>query len=850
MFGNPLNDFEVGQEVEKNITVDYEMMFNESNGYGAYAVTDAEDEFSSFNISGVFAKRLIIGQSYLVKGTISIYSNSKQIKVTRVSSSRPQTRRGIITYLKTLDKVGDKRAELIFEKFGLECIDILMNNPDKVKKEIPRVGKDLALNWQSQLKEMLESDKVITRLYDFGLTVNEAKKIYEKLGDNSVDIISENPYILSKTIRGFGFEKCDKLARIIGVKANSPFRIAEGIIHTLKQSSMDGHCFLYKSELCKIAKNFLDVRLTHIEMTKLSREFCGKDVALYSLGSIKYEIPYKDLMMSLNLYNIENKKSKKNELRYKIEDISESSIIECLNSLFEEKRIVIEKKSETLDIDDDRIYLTEHYLNEIRVAMKVFQLADTQNDFEPEVVESVLDEILERDGVVLEEKQREACIGFNTSLGGFCLLIGSAGTGKTFTLKYILNTAIELRKRFSKRNKASINIYAPTGKASKVANKSTGRECSTIHRGLGFNPETNYFNHTEENPLDCNILVCDESSMLDISLAKAFLEAIKNGSLVIFMGDIKQLASVGPGNVLKDIMYSGIAKVVELNVHKRQGVDSGIIENANNIIEKRAIVTCEKTRDAYFLNRETYSGCQKAVIQSVHNILNNVGIEFNEIQILSPQRNGPLGVYMLNYLMQREFNPGNNEVTIPALRFKGRLNERYSEEQIFTLEFKIGDKVINTKNSYDLEQYKLKENGSFEEIGIGVINGECGVIYDIRKTDKNIGGKIKNVTQIIVQYDDFYTIYEDDFGDIEHAYCLTIHKSQGSAWKAVILPFSTSHYNLDNNLIYTAWTRAREFAVAIGSKKSVMMGINKSNASKRNTSLKERLEGKVGLTQL
>ena len=176
-----------------------------------------------------------------------------------------------------------------------------------------------------------------------------------------------------------------------------------------------------------------------------------------------------------------------------------------------------------------------------------------------------------------------------------------------------------------------------------------------------------------------------------------------------------------------------------------------------------------------------------------------------------------------------------------------RINE-FESEELYTLNFKKNDKVINTKNDYDLEQYKKDAYGNLVKMKTtGITNGECGVIENIERISRNVDGKPILSTVITVKYEDFYAKYVDDFADLEHAYCLTIHKSQGSAWKAVVLPFSNSHFNmLDNNLIYTAWTRAREFAVAIGQSQAVIRGVKKSNASKRNTTLEDRLRGNVG----
>ena len=849
LFEGPFFYFYIGEEIEKDITVEYEMMYNESNGYGAYAVSDNFDENSYFNISGIFVKQLVIGQTYLVKGTVCEYRRQKQLKVSKVVISRPQTKKGIITYLKTLDKIGEKRAESIYNTFGADSIDVLMKDPDRVVKELKRVSKDLATNWQNQLKELIESDQILAKLYDFGLSVNESKKIFELLGEDAVNKIEENPYILSTMVKGFGFEKCDKIARSIGISPSSPFRIAEGLIHTLKQSTFEGHCYLKEDVLVNLAKAILDVKLTYQEMMKLAKEESGKHSFSYLLGKREYTIKYDDLMASIYEYQGENNKIKKSKFRYSLESIPTELIEDGIDSLRVQGRIILD----TSKIDDDglmsienRIYLKELYKSEIEVAMKILELSSEEERFTRKEVEDVLDDILERDNIVLEEMQREACISFNMGLGGFCLLIGSAGTGKTFTLKYILEVARVLRQNHLIRA-PKIQIYAPTGKASKVASKATQMNCSTIHKGLGYNPATMGFEHNEENPFDSDVIICDESSMLDVRLANSFFKAIKNGSKVILMGDIKQLASVGPGNVLKDIMNSDSVKVIELKVVKRQGLDSGIIENANNIINGKPIVTCEHTKDAYFLPRESNSSCQKTLIQSIYNILNNRKIEFSEIQVLSPQRSGALGVYALNYLIQKEFNPDNNEIVVPALKFTMRINE-FESEELYTLNFKKNDKVINTKNDYDLEQYKKDAYGNLVKMKTtGITNGECGVIENIERISRNVDGKPILSTVITVKYEDFYAKYVDDFADLEHAYCLTIHKSQGSAWKAVVLPFSNSHFNmLDNNLIYTAWTRAREFAVAIGQSQAVIRGVKKSNASKRNTTLEDRLRGNVG----
>lgn len=404
----------------------------------------------------------------------------------------------------------------------------------------------------------------------------------------------------------------------------------------------------------------------------------------------------------------------------------------------------------------------------------------------------------------------------------------------------ILETAKRLYKKSLGRNKnLEIMVFAPTGKASKVASKSTGMDCITVHRGLGYNPQGG-FEYNEDNPLQADIIVCDESSMLDISLARYLFSAIKAGTKVILMGDTKQLPSVGAGNVLKDLIESNIVRVITLNVIKRQGLLSGVIKNANNIIEGKMVRTYEDTKDAYVIKRQTIKGCQKAIVDSIKRLLQFNEYTLDEIQLLIPQRKGSLGTYLFNYLLQEEFNPGNNNNKVLSKKFEARPDETSSSIE-FKLYFKKGDKVIHIKNNYDIEHYIKLPTGHYKKIDkTGITNGECGVIEDII----TIPGKQKGdeTTRIIVRYEDIYVFYDDNFNELEHSYALTIHKSQGSAWKAVIIPVMTQHWNmLDANLLYTAWTRARKFGVIVGSEKALRHAIATHKSRNRYTNLKERL---------
>lgn len=852
---NSLTNLIVGTKIEKEIMPTKEIYFKSDSGFGAYVVEDVYDTTDVMNISGKFVAQLILGQSYRVEGEVKSFRGENQISVTKIKNIKPVNKKGIISYLQTLKGLKSK-AELIYDEFGKDSINMLLENPLIVANRVKGIGKKKVFEWQMKLKELQESQQTISTLLSFGLTPKQANKLYEKYGDSIVAQIEENPYFLAKEVKGYGFETCDRIAKEIGISPMLPFRIQEGILHILTQATLSGHCYLPIEDVISKAVAMLSIRLTYEEMRKFARIHSNEETFDFVWGTINdeeadnscriFKINYNDLMKSIYNYENSDKKSKE-KYRYTVCKISEELIKEALDDLKAQERVVVEYPPVNVlrfpegCKEDIKVYLRKLYLDEVAVAERVVQLAKKRNSFTQKQVEEVLDDVLKEKGIVLEEKQREACILFNTGVGGFSLLIGSAGTGKTFTLGLI----IEIKKRLFKKylNKVlKVNLYAPTGKASKVASVATKMKCSTIHRGLGFIPGAG-FEFNKYNPISADMIVVDESSMLDISLAKDLLEAIECGTQVLFMGDTKQLSSVGAGNVLKDIIESNVADVVVLNVVKRQGLLSGIIKNANKIINGEMIASCEDTKDAFVINRETVEGCQKGIIQSIERILTYDGYNHDEIQVLVPQRKGSVGTYMLNYLLQQRFNPGNEDTKVFYTDFE--VIDSNGKSVTKSLFFKKHDKVIHIRNNYDIELYIDNGLGGYTKLlksdgtpKTGITNGETGRIVDIYTKTNADGSKSEN---IVVKYDEYYVIY-DTFDDLELAWALTIHKSQGSAWKAIVMPVMTQYWNmLDNSLIYTGWTRARDFAVVVGQPKAIRHGISTKKSNNRNTALSEKL---------
>lgn len=823
---NILDKLENGTEIEKTIIPLFQITYNESSGFGAYLCEDEGE--NRFDIKGVFVHTLTLGQTYLIEGSISSYKSKygefeKQISVRKIRNIKPVNKKGIIAYLQTLKGL-KKRAYDIYDIYGDKSIEVLIKNPMKVANTLRGIGKKSVLDWKSQLEKMKDNQEILLTLLNFGLTAKESKQLYKKYGDMVVKKVEDNPYILSKEIKGFGFLTCDRIAKNLGYPPESSNRLQEGIIYALEEANNNGHCYLPYEELIETSINLLNIKLTSQEMINFRSKYKANFV--YKIGKNSYKINYDKMTKNLNSYNTVYGKNK-DKYRYIVVNIPNEKIRDELKLLVLQNRIIIE---------DDRIYLENYYDAEHQVANHVNRIINSETPV-PWDIKTELDNYCKKNLIELEDKQIEAVIKFSQSIGGFYILNGSAGCGKTFTLKVILKMLDIMYKNIKKS--ANILLLAPTGKAAKVATKATGMECKTIHRGLKYNPEFG-FEYNENNPLEEDIIIVDESSMLDIMLARHLFSAVKSGAKVILLGDTKQLPSVGAGNVLSDLINSDKIDIVTLNVIKRQGSQSGIIKNANAIIKEKMIETRNDTKDAYIIKRETPKGVQDAIIQSIKR-LQVKGYSFSDIQLLCPQKGGLIGTEYMNYLLQKIFNPGNDGIKVLNKKLNLKFNYEDTEITKINLYFKKGDKVIHIKNNYNMPWYK-KVNSIYELMGenyIGITNGECGVIEEIRKGTDDEGNTID---EVIVKYDGMYIIYKDGVKELDHAYALTIHKSQGSQFPAVIIPIMMANYiMLDNNLFYTAYTRAEKFIVTIGEEKAIKHAIKTHKSRYRHTNLKELL---------
>lgn len=813
-----IDSVKIGDSIQDEIEVLHKIFYKEDSGYGIYLVKN--DLGDVFTIKGDFFSALEIGQSFKVDGVVIVYNGERELKTSVISPIKPKNKFAIITYLQTIPGL-KKRAEKIYDEFKEQSITLLIESPEVVANAIKGISLKQALKWQQELLSKEASRATLTTLFRYGLKTKQAKKLFDQYGDSIIERIEENPYFLAEEVKGYGFLSCDKIAREIGYDEDSFYRIKEGFFHTLKTAALDGHCFLPKEELINKAYELLSINATYQEMIKLKRLYAGETSFVYNYAPSKtIKINYSELLTSIDHY-IKAGRSKKNDYLLKYFSPKLERLEEVLLSIIESNHLI--------EVNG-MIYLKKYYLAELRVAQKLLELIKEEETSKWNV-HSKLTRYCKVNKVELEDKQKLAIESFSATIGGVYILDGSAGTGKTF----VLNLITKMFEKFiydTQKREAIILQMAPTGKASKVMMKATNRESLTIHRGLSYQPKTKDFAFNEENPLEADLLVIDETSMLDILLMDHLLRAISPKTKVIFIGDTKQLPSVGAGNVLKDMINSSVIKQVTLDVIKRQDKQSGIVLSAHDVIKGRMIGNHPETDDAYFVKKSTPESIQKGIIDSIHRIQKKKGFKLDDIQVLCPQKAGKIGVEYLNFLLQQTFNPLTTGEEV--LNKKIFITNNGKTETI-SLNFRVGDKVIHTKNNYDAIWYTEKNGVLIETSITGITNGECGVIYDITK----ISDGQYNIT---VKYDDFFIIYENDFSEIDHAYALTIHKSQGSQWKVVFLPISMSHYMmLENNILYTGLTRASDFVAVIGESDAVWQAIKTQRATKRYTRLAELL---------
>src|SRR5258707_5124403 len=694
----------------------------------------------------------------------------RQLHVTSFTQRLPASPEGITRYLGSglIKGIGPKKAQRIVEYFGEQTLAIIEQQPERLSQVEGISAKDpeqIAKSWvaQNEIKEL----HLFLQSHD--VSMNLATRIDKQYGQESIKVIRENPYQVAQDVFGIGFRTADEIAVKLGLPRDGVPRLATGLKYVLAQAANDdGHCFLPENELIRRASDILQAPPESLSeaMEQLRHE---RDVF------IEPPLPVQ--------VNMRPQSTGEDEAASEVED----RYIEPGEEAEPQQRIYF-----------GRCWHAEH--GQARIWRALLRSGTKLPPVSQQHWDAVFDYLSQSRNMLLNEKQRAAVqMAYNSKVS---ILTGGPGTGKSTSIRALL---MVLRKR-----KIEVALAAPTGRAAKRLTEATGAvgfQAKTLHRLLEYAPHDNTYQRNEENPLPYQFVIVDEVSMIDILLFYRLLKALPPDAHLLLVGDADQLPSVGPGNVLRDLLRSEAIPSVVLTELFRQAQQSPIVVNAHRInAGQMPSLKREPTADFFFVAEEDPVRAQHLVIDFVqrriptHYHLNPT----TDIQVLSPMYKGPVGVTSLNEDCQPRLNPN----AFVSLEWSGRT-------------LRLGDKVMQVRNNYDK----------------GVFNGDVGWIRAINKENSTVKVEfLEEAGPLLVSYD-FHELDE-----LLLAYAVTVHKSQGSEYPAIVLTLVNQHYMLlQRNLLYTAITRAKRLCVVIGQPRALEVAVRNNRVALRNTGLAERL---------
>ena len=729
---------------------------NEENGYSVLSVTDGSEEYV---LVGNFT---YISEGERIEATGRMVEHSiygEQLAVESYEIKAPEDTLAIERYLGSgaIKGVGAALAKRIVKKFKADTFRILEEEPERLS-EVKGISEKMAMSSSAQVEEKREMRQAMLFLQQYGISMNLALKIYRHYGQKLYSVIQNNPYQLADDIQGVGFKIADEIASRVGIFTDSDYRIKSGLFYALLQASGNGHTYLPEAELLHNASELLSVETGRMEKHLM------------------------DLQM--------------------------------------EKKLVVKEK------DGERIvYPAQFYYMELNTARMLHDL-NVHSKIPAQQIKARLLKLTGQDPFPLDELQEQAV--YEAVSHGLLIITGGPGTGKTTTINTII--------RYFEQEEMEILLAAPTGRAAKRMSEATGRESKTIHRLLELTGipagdsgaesagesrlEGMHFERNEENPLEADVIIIDEMSMVDISLMHALLKAVTVGTRLILVGDVNQLPSVGPGNVLRDMIESGKFPVVKLTKIFRQAAQSDIIVNAHKINAGEQVPLNKRSRDFLFIRREHPADIIKDMMVLIKDKLPDyVHAPMEEIQVMTPMRKGALGVEQLNRLLQERFNPPG-----PSKK----------EKEAGGTVFRTGDKVMQIKNNYQLAWEVRNRYGIPVKTGEGVFNGDIGIVREINHFAETLE----------VEFDEGrraeYSFRQLE--ELELAYAITIHKSQGSEYPAVVIPiYPGPRMLMTRNLIYTAVTRAKACVCLVGIPEVFQAMVDNATEQKRYSGLKDRI---------
>ncbi len=724
---------------------------NEENGFTVARIRTFDG--GQVTVTGTFAGP-IIGEALELWGKWETHRQyGRQFRVTRYRVHKPTSTDALKTYLGSgvIAGVRASLAHILVNHFGLDTLEIIEQHPERLT-EVPGIGKKKAQaiidGWEAQR----EVRDIMLFLQGHGVSAAYAMKIYRQYGDRAIAMVQQNPYRLAHDVFGIGFKMADRIAGRLGFAPDTPARIEAGLLYALQQASDQGHCSLPEEELARAAVGLLAAPVDPLPAAPADPPPAAPAGAptVAAAGEAVARLIARGLL---------------------VRDPAATP---------------------------PAIYRTAVFQQEEGLARLVRGLLERPliSPWLPQDVPGFVAEVCRGLEITLAPEQGRAVMESLTRR--VLVLTGGPGTGKTTTTRAILAA--------HQRCGRTVALASPTGRAAKRLAEVTGCAAQTIHRLLEVDPTSFQFKRTAEHPLECEVLIVDEVSMVDLALAYALVRALPAHAQLILVGDADQLPSVGAGNVLRDIIASGRVPVVRLTEIFRQAAESTIITNAHRVhhgeMPQLLPTSHWQTADCLFIPQDDPPTAAQKVADVVCRSLPTLGYAQEEIQVLTPMQRGVLGAQHLNELLQAALNPQQLGVA------------EYTRGQ---KTLRCGDRVIQTVNNYALE----------------VFNGDIGYLRHVDQEDR----------LLVVAYPEREVSYTyDDADELQLAYALTVHKSQGSEYPAAVVVLHTQHYLLlQRNLLYTALTRAKKLAVLLGSKRAVALAVRNQHRQARYTRLEQRL---------
>ena len=735
----------LGERVTVEGSVDAVIFQNEENGYTVLLLrVDGEDE--PITVVGCIPCAAA-GEGMTVTGVwVNHPVHGPQLSAESVERRLPQEEEDIVCYLSSgiLKGVGPATAQRLVERFGTDTLRVLEEEPERLKT-IKGITSKKAVELSEAFRSLTGLRQVMEFLARYDLPVYLAMSVQRTYGDNALQALRDDPYILSRAQFGVDFAVADAIAISMGFGGDDPCRLRAAIEYELAHNAGNGHVFLPREKLLAATAQLVGVDTDTVEV--------ALDKLIDSFAVVEKPI---------------------------------ANVRGC--------------------------YLPRMYQAETFVAQRLLSMLHTPVE-QLRQVDKTIDAIEKEQGVSYAPLQRQAVR--MAAEGGVLLLTGGPGTGKTTSLRGI----VALYRRMG----LDVALLAPTGRAAKRLGEVTDCDAQTIHRALGmsYNDLTGQvaFKKNGSDPLEAHAVIVDEMSMVDLELMQALLEALRPGCRLVLVGDPDQLPSVGAGNVLGDLLRSTVVPTVSLTQVFRQAEQSAIIRNAHAVNMGQPPQLDSNQGDFFFLCRRSPDRLVQTVVELCRDRLpKNMNIPAEQIQVLSPTRKGACGTVSLNRALQAALNPPS-----PQKR----------QKQWGDVTFRVGDRVMQTKNNYDV--LWEKDDGT---AGSGIFNGDVGVIQDIDSS-----GEL-----IVLRFDDRTATYTADLlSQLDMAYAITVHKSQGSEYPAVILVSAPAAPSLMvRGVLYTAITRARRLLILVGDDAVPARMAENDRQQRRYSGLRRRL--KEGMT--